>query len=252
MNGPCAISRTFQLIAGVGPWRENDLWQHQIHTWDDFEAALRIAPVLSAEDDRQMMLAIETAREALARRDLMNLARLIPKREWWRLCETFSETSAFIDVECDAAGEISILGVSDATGFRSYRADCDLENAAMQLQQRSLWITFHGATFDVPKLQRIQGKPSPMVHVDLRFLTGRLGFRGGLKRIETEMGLNRPQHIQDVDGAGAISLWSMWHDDGDRHALEKLIEYNFYDVVHLRQILQLGIEHMCDRNGWRP
>jgi uncharacterized protein len=74
------IRNTFQLIPGVGPWRERDFWARGILTWDDFPLGAA-AVGISRRMDAVARVRIEESREALANRDLKRLAGLIPPRE---------------------------------------------------------------------------------------------------------------------------------------------------------------------------
>ena len=77
--------RTFQLIKGVGPQREKELWAQNLETWDDFERAAERGVVLGERLDRELREAIAQARRALAASSLSELAALVPPREHWRL-----------------------------------------------------------------------------------------------------------------------------------------------------------------------
>jgi len=74
------IRRTFQLIPGVGPWRERDLWARGITSWDEFRPS-GARPVLSRRMDDFARARIEEARAALAARKLAKLGALIPAQQ---------------------------------------------------------------------------------------------------------------------------------------------------------------------------
>src|SRR5262245_26095669 len=104
------IRRTLQLVSGVGPWREKDLWARGARDWDAFttvhpersEAESR-DPWVSAAIDAELGERIEQANRALEALDLHALAKLIPPREHWRLYPRFVEQAVFFDIECDSA-----------------------------------------------------------------------------------------------------------------------------------------------------
>jgi len=48
----------------------------------------------------------------------------------------------------------------------------------------------------------------PGAHIDLRFLLKKLGYAGGLKRIDKELGINRGADIDGIDGFEAVRLWN--------------------------------------------
>src|SRR5262249_19312119 len=115
------IRNTFQLIPGVGPWREKDLWARGIGSWDDFPAAGG-ATAISERVDALARSRIEEAREALANQDLSRLAELIPPREHWRLYREFQGEAAFFDIETDGGSrfEPTVASIFDRDGLRLF------------------------------------------------------------------------------------------------------------------------------------
>jgi len=75
------------------------------------------------------------------------------------------------------------------------------------------------------------------VHVDLRFPLSRLGFTGGLKRIEERLKIVRPEETQGLDGWDAVRLWREY-EAGSREALELLLKYNREDIVNLEPLME--------------
>ena len=84
----------------------------------------------------------------------------------------------------------------------------------------------------------------PPVHIDLRWVTRKLGMKGGLKEIETKFGLSRDDSVADISGFDATVLWSKFLR-GDKPALEKLIQYNTEDVVHLKAIMEMAYDRLA-------
>jgi uncharacterized protein YprB with RNaseH-like and TPR domain len=83
-------------------------------------------------------------------------------------------------------------------------------------------------------------------HIDLRFVLGSLGYRGGLKVVEQTLGLGRAPAIQGVDGFEAVRLWHRYRR-GDRAALMRLALYNLTDVVNLVQLVEIAVNHKLRR-----
>ena len=94
--------------------------------------------------------------------------------------------------------------------------------------------------------RRFPGWTPPLAHVDLCHLWRRLGHAGGLKALEQAEGLHRPSHLAGLGGLDAIRLWQA-QLDGDAAALRLLAEYNLYDAVHLRTLLDRGYNRMLER-----
>lgn len=247
------LPRTFQLIKGVGPWRERDLWARELATWADYERELsRAPPVLGSRLDSELGERIARARRALAEKDLPTLARMVPPREHWRLYGHFIEDAAFFDIEADGDQIPTVVGVMDRDGVATFRRGHTLEGALPERLARSrLWVTFNGGAFDIPVLRRtFEGLAEPAVHLDLRFLIRRAGLRGGLKGVEKALGLHRPPHLEGVRGFDAIRLWREWTENRTVEALRILIEYNLYDAVNLRAVLEWTAWRLAELSGW--
>ncbi len=220
------IRNTFQLIPGVGPWREKDLWARGILTWDDFPAS-EPAVGMSRRMDGLVRLRIEESRAALRNRDLKRLAELIPPREHWRLYAEFQREAAFFDIETEGG---SLVQPTVASVF--------------------LWVTFNGSCFDIPALKaHFDSFPTPPVHVDLRFACRRVGLSGGLKQIEDRLGFGRPPHLKGIDGWDAVILWRAYGRDLDLEALRFLVEYNLYDSFQLKTLVEKVYNRAVDLLG---
>jgi uncharacterized protein YprB with RNaseH-like and TPR domain len=208
------VRRTFQLIPGVGPWKEKDLWARGIHTWEDFPES---GVVLGQKLDGLARQRLALARGALERRDLAALAAMIPPREHWRLYPEFARDALYFDIETNGnqEQEPTVVALFDADGLRVFILGRNMDELPEAMAQRRLWVTFNGSCFDVPVLRQYFGKrfPSPEAHIDLRFVCRRLGMGGGLKELEDKLGLGRPPHMKGGTRCccGApISPGAMW------------------------------------------
>jgi uncharacterized protein YprB with RNaseH-like and TPR domain len=248
------LERTFQLSKGVGPYRERDLWARGYETWAQFEAAAANEIVMSKTIDEQTLEKIALARAALAKKDLATLAKLVTPKEHWRLYPHFVDQAAFFDIEADGENVPTVVGVMDREGIASFRRGVSLHELPARLAKSPIWVTFNGAVFDVPVLETAFEDvefPKPLVHVDLRFLVRRTGLKGGLKGIEEELKLHRPPHLKGVKGFDAIRLWREWNDRRDVAALRILLEYNLYDAINLRSVLEWCQWKLAEQFAWQ-
>ncbi|HVE86560.1 MAG TPA: ribonuclease H-like domain-containing protein [Myxococcales bacterium] len=244
------IRRTFQLTSGVGPWREKDLWARGMLTWDLLPPEGG-EPAISAAADAALREKINQARAALDARDLPALAALLPPREHWRLYPEFREEALYFDIECDGrdAPAPTVVTVLDADGIHVFIQGRNLDALPERLARRALWVSFNGSVFDVPVLRASFGPalPAPAVHVDLRFFFRKLGRSMGLKALEDELGLSRPPHLAHLNGLGAVDLWRQYRATGDVAPLRLLVEYNAYDAIDLRGVLDRGYNRAVER-----
>lgn len=246
------IDGTFSFVRGVGPFRERELRARGIGCWDDFPAS---GVVLSAALDRRIREGIEKMRALVASRRLVEACELLPGRERWRLFPLLGDDVAYLDIETDFAGRVTVVGLYDpAGGPRLYVRGHNL-GAFVEERLPIALVTFNGASFDVPVLLRTfpDWRPPP-VHLDLRPILAQLGHKGGLKKIEERLGLGRPEHLKGVGGGDALDLWDRFRLAGEVPALAALLEYNLYDVVQLRSLAEIACEQLAALTGrsWAP
>lgn len=244
------IRRTFQHIPGVGPWREKDLWARGILSWDLFPDAG--VPAISKKADVIARARIAEAQNALERRDLKSIGKLFPAREHWRLYGEFADDAMFFDIECDGQGEgasptvVSLF--SEKHGLEVFILGRNMDELPEAMAKHPLWVSFNGSVYDVPMLQQYFGTgfPEPELHVDLRFFGRKVRMTGGLKDIEDEAGIGRPPHLKGVNGMDAVLLWRAYQRTGDVAILRFLVEYNLYDAIQLRSLIDLGWNRAID------
>ncbi len=228
------IYRTFLLLPGVDQKAERHLWRTGVEDWWDFLAAEDL-PGMSS---RRLSRLQEELRTFFAfYDDLFFLASRLERKHHWRLFKPFGEKALFLDIETDGLrkdqSQVTVLGVHDGQRYRAFVAGKDLKEGLEFIASRPFWVTFGGSFFDWPFLRtKFPWLPEPVVHLDLCLLLRRLGLKGGLKRIEKQLGLSRPEEVDGLDGYEAVRLWRLYQR-GDEKALSKLILYNQKDVENL-------------------
>jgi uncharacterized protein YprB with RNaseH-like and TPR domain len=236
------LCHTFQHIPGLGERRERALWRRGISTWDDFLAAPQRSG-LSAALVHDAEAIIHLSQEALRQGNIYFFAQLLPMREHWRLYGEFQEVTAYLDIETGPLGHgrqgITVIGLFDGREFRSFVRGDNLHTFEEYVRRYDLLVTFNGKSFDVPMIERDLGVPIYQAQIDLRLLLHRLGYHGGLKRIERQWGIDREEEIAGLTGFDAVLLWARYRH-GDAAALRRLIAYNRADVVNLEELLKRG------------
>lgn len=242
------ITSTFRGMPGIGPSRERELWRRGFRCWDDLPPH---GPILSPRLDDRLRAAVSEARQLLARGDLAALAARIPEAERWRLWPRFAERTCFLDIETDGDGAtVTSIALFSTEGPRAFVRGFDLHEFPEVFARYGLVVTFNGGSFDLPVLRRtFPGLRVPPAHVDLRHVWSRLGEPGGLKKLEQRLGLSRPATVQGVDGRAAVQLWRRWEGWRDVEALCTLVEYNLYDAIQLRPLLELAWNRMVAESG---
>jgi uncharacterized protein len=238
------LRHTFQHIPGLGEGRERALWRRGIHTWDDLLSAPQRsglpAPLL-----RDAQAILQLSEEALRQGNIYFFAQLLPAREHWRLYADFQQVTAYLDIETGPMGNgrqgITVIGLFDGQEFRTFVHGHNLHTFEAYLRRYDLLVTFNGKTFDLPLIERDLGIPIYQAQIDMKVFLHRLGFHGGLKRIERQWGIIREDEIAGLTGFDAVLLWARYRR-GDPEALERLITYNRADVVNLEVLLKGGYE----------
>jgi len=235
------ITASFRHIRGIGPLRERQLWLSGIRGWADVPPS---GEVLSARLDEKLRKGVALSAQKLAEGDVDFFGRALPVTEHWRLLPQVIDDAAFLDIE--AAGEtVTVAGVLDRQGLTSFRGGL----AAFRERART-WralVTFNGTAFDLPILRRaLPDWTPPSVHIDLCHVYRRLHEKGGLKELEPRAGFIRPPHLARLTGSDAVALWEA-QVRGDPAALRRLVEYNLYDVFHLRPLAELGYNRLVER-----
>ncbi len=202
---------------------------------------------------------VDESVEALAGRHVDYFSRRLPKREHWRGLSDFGEGAAFLDIETDGGygrDAVTVVGLYDGFDFSAYVKGENLERFVRDCGKYDAFVTFFGGGFDIPTLIRRFPSLAPIfasrLHIDLCPLLRRIGFRGGLKRIEQEVGIRRIPETEGLDGYDAVRLWAC-HQAGGRgaeEARELLIAYNREDVVNLKSLLEFTIPRLRVEAGF--
>jgi len=243
------LEHTFIHIPGIGPRTERDLWQAGITSWQDLVGVLTPPTPLSRALRRRLDQFIPESVDALRRRDAGFFARLSALGEAWRLFPEFASRSVFLDIETTGLSpvfdSVTMVGLFDGHRYEVFIDGQNLQDLPDRLKEYSVVVTFNGSGFDLRFLRlAFKNLQLPPIHIDLRWVTRRLGYRGGLKSIEKEFGICRDHAVEDIDGYDATVLWSRYLR-GDRAALQQLIAYNTEDVIHLKAIMEMAYDRLA-------
>ncbi len=222
-------------MPGIGGNTEHSLWSQGCHTWDDFLASPEDYSIGGA--CREDVIACLTGcRDALATGHHQHFGSLLGARSCWRAWPHFQGRAVCLDIETDGGfngDAITMIGLYDGKEFICLTADEGFGALPDILSNYSMILTFFGTSFDLPIIRkRFPEMDMDHLHWDLCPSFRDLGVRGGLKKIEEQFGLVRPDEAQGLNGRDAIRLWRAYLR-GSEDALQTLIAYNREDVVNL-------------------
>jgi uncharacterized protein YprB with RNaseH-like and TPR domain len=241
------LTSTYIHARGVGAKTERWLWRQGALTWGHF---LQDPDRWDLTASRRASLELELDRSVRAheRGEFQYFARCLPRAERWRAFREFRETAGYLDIETDGGVEaesITMAGLYSFGRFEVFVKDENLASFPDALERCSIIVTFFGTGFDIPMLQKaFPALPFDQLHIDLCPTLRRLGHRGGLKRIEEALGIQRGEETAGLSGWDAVRLWRSFLR-GDDHALETLIAYNREDCVNLERLMEYAYDRLA-------
>lgn len=240
------LTQTFCHIPGVGRETERSLWGQGCLDWDCYLAAPDRFSVGSASKELAREH-VERSVEALAEGKHEFFASSLGMGEAWRAWPEFRGSCVYLDIETDGGrhgSSITTIGLYDGKSFTGLVKGVDLGNFPDLISQYSMIVTFFGAGFDLPLLQKcFRNVRFDQIHLDLCPTLRRIGLKGGLKRIERRLGIGRSEDTDGLDGMDAIRLWQR-HLRGDDSALPILLAYNREDVVNLEALAEYAYREL--------
>ena len=244
------LESTFLHARGVGRTTEIKLWEAGAKSWDLYLETSDTRWPLSCA---QRALLTETVEESVARlaaEDYVWFAELLPASEHWRAVPAFGHRMAFVDIETNggmAPEDLTVVGVFDGRRMTHYVQGDNLDQFPAALEEAAIIVTFFGTGFDLPFLRRaFPTLAMPQLHVDLCYMLKRLGYRGGLKSIENQMGIRRSNATTGLSGMDAVRLWQEYRR-GRTRSLETLLAYNAEDVRNMSELLSEGYRKLARR-----
>jgi uncharacterized protein YprB with RNaseH-like and TPR domain len=242
------IQSTFILLNGIGEYTERKLWAGGVKNWQRFLDVPSVPGVSRARKplhDEDLRIATDS----LATGNARYFSSRLKLRDHWRLFETFRSRAVYLDIETTggppAYGEVTVVGLYAHDRMTSLVHGETLTHSRLQEELRAydLLVTFFGSVFDLPYLRaKFPGLILDQPHLDLCFAARRLGYRGGLKHIEEEFGIQRSNDLQGLSGWDAVRLWEAWKR-GHHPSRDRLLRYNEADVRNLAPLAA----SLCDQ-----
>ena len=228
------ITEALQHFRGIGPVRLAQLHEAGVRSWHDAVAAPeRVAQGLR----REILDESERCLQALADDDIQYFVRNLCAKDKWRVLHQYLDRTSFFDIETTGLeydDTITVIVCWHNNQLHTFVEHENLDGFLDLLDDVDLLASFNGSTFDVPRvLDGFHIPELPCPHLDLRWPCYYRDLPGGLKQVVSQLGIERPPDLQDVDGGVAVELWSMWQDHQNQAARDQLIRYCAADVLLL-------------------
>ncbi len=247
------LEASFIHVPRIGHSTEQKLWKAGAHNWqvymsnDDWPISIAQKQLLDVH--------IPESVSRLQLKDWAWFAKTLPQSEHWRAVHTFSSQLLYLDIETNGEQErdsITVIGAFDGTEMKQFVRGVNLEEFETSLSNTAILVTFFGSGFDIPMIRRAFPQLQlPQMHIDLCFMLKRLGYKGGLKSIERQLGLSRSGETNGLNGMDAVRLWDEYQTYGSKRALDTLLAYNREDVINMAVLLEKGyrlMEKTLDRD----
>lgn len=247
---PDMLRATFLHAPGVGPTTERRLWEAGALSWEEYIAQPESHWPLGPAARSAITATVHESIERLEAEEYLYFAHKLPQKEHWRAVPSFGHRLAFLDIETNGGMEpsdLTVIGVYDGHTLRQYVQGVNLEDFPECLEETAVLVTFYGTGFDIPFLRRsFPNLPFDQMHVDLCHVLKRLGYRGGLKSIERQLGIARSSATSGLSGMDAVRLWNEYLHLGRKRSMETLLAYNGEDVRNMVNLLAIAYRRMAE------
>ena len=247
------ITNSFIFLDRVGDKIERKIWTNKIYDWENF---LKAKSIVGLSKHRKLYYdrKILEARKELFNFNSSYFLDILPQSEMWRLYDFFKEDAIFLDIETTGLSknydDITVFGLYDGlnTKIMIQGVNLDYNLLKKELEKYKLIVTFNGASFDLPFIEkRYPGLLPKIPNFDVRCITSRLGLNGGLKNIEKNLGIKRNEIIGNFYGGDALTLWKMYRATRDEHYINLLVEYNEFDIINLKIVAEKCVRMMKEK-----
>jgi uncharacterized protein YprB with RNaseH-like and TPR domain len=232
------LTHTFIHIQGIGVKTEQKLWGSGLTDWSCLSPGSIC--VRSSRLNGFFIAGIEASIKNLDDNNPTYFEKRLPASQSWRLFPEFRSSTAYVDIETTGLDRyydaITTIALYDGASIKTYVQGRNLNQFADDIQAYRVLVTYNGRCFDVPFMERHFKTRFRHAQIDLRYILKSMGFKGGLKGCEKQLGMDRGD-LAGVDGLLAVHLWDRFKRKGDLKALESLLAYNVQDTINLEHLM---------------
>jgi hypothetical protein len=147
----------------------------------------------------------------------------------------YFNNATFFDIETSGMAYydsiITVIAAYKNQNIHSFVHQENLEAFLDLVAESKLLVSFNGNSFDMPFILRKFNIPDICCpHIDLRWVCYHAGYKNGLKNIERDLNIKRPDDLIDTDGYEAVLLYYRWQA-GNIEARDKLLRYCKADAI---------------------
>jgi uncharacterized protein len=245
------LKNTFIHIQGISKETEAKIWQNDILNWEEFIDKHDKLDMNSNKKDK-ICSQLNKSIKCYQKNAYSFLIDNIPGSMHWRAYKELKRNCCFLDIETTGLDkhrdDITTIAVYDGKKSEVFIRGQNMDDFSNAIKKYDMIVSFNGRCFDIPFLKNKFPKINlDKFHCDLRFGMKELGYAGGLKKIEKEIGICRDDDLDGVDGFEAVRLWYKYKK-GDQAALDKLVKYNIADVENLKVMMEFAFEKLKEKN----
>ena len=229
------LKATFCHIPGIGYATERNLWKQGFTSW---QRLMQNPDAVARVSKHEVSRFLQNSVQALTS-DPRFFSQHLKTADTWRLFPHFRDSTAYLDIETTGLGEeaeITTIALYDGIDVTTYVNGQNLDDFIIDIERFKVIITYNGISFDIPFIERYFRTKLDHAQIDLRYILARLGYRGGLKGCEKQMGISRGT-LDGIDGSFAVVLWREYERHRNQAALETLLAYNIEDTVNLERLM---------------
>ena len=243
------LQNSFIQLPGIGPIKERSLWKNGTLTWKDFINKKKINKQLK---QNKSFSEIETCVSKLEKKDAIYFYKTLPSSEHWRIFKEFQSHCLYLDIETNggdySSGIITTIATYDGIKIKYYINGKNFNDFIKDIFHYKVLITYNGKLFDIPFIENFFNVELNHAQIDLRYILKSLGYVGGLKSCEKQLGLKR-YGLEFIDGSMAIQLWYDYYYNSNLYALDTLLAYNIEDTINLEKLMRISFNIKIDKLG---